>query len=106
MRTVIYDFDLEPITAIEIPLDVLEQLESQGIIRISVRKPGSTPEAEITLVCKKINWIDNRVRTIVITDCTELALALRPCWLPGQLSLVSEYSKTIEKLKNLLNRRK
>ena len=105
MRTVIYDFDLEPITAIEIPLDVLEQLESQGIIRIPVRKAGSTPEAEITLICKKIKWIDDRVRTIVITDCTELALALRPCWLPGQLSLVSEYSQTIEKLKSL-NRRK
>jgi hypothetical protein len=105
MRTVIYDLDLEPITAIEVPLDVLEQLESQGAVRIPVRGTAAMPNTEILLVCKKIRWIDDRVKTLVITDSVELALALKPCWLPGQLSMVNDYKKRIQLLEKL-NQRK
>ena len=39
MNVVLYTTDLEPITILDLPLWLMEQLEKQGAIRVAVLKP-------------------------------------------------------------------
>lgn len=106
MNVVLYTNDFEPITIIDLPLWLLEQLERQGSVRVAVRQPVKvSPSSEdfelppiVTIHCEKLRWRDGTVKPILITDDEELALRLRPTWLPGQRSTVQGYQKAIRHL--------
>ena len=107
MKTVLYSTDYEPITIIDLPLWLLEKLERDGGAKLAVQKPitleqlqspsipESVPHDILTLYCDKLRWRDGNLKAIVITPDEELALALRPEWLPGQLQAVNWYKRSL-----------
>jgi len=112
MNVVLYTPDLEPITILELPLWLLEQLEKQGAVRIAVLKPprwvqngeGVTfdmPET-VTVYAERLRWRDGTTKIILVTPDDELALTLKPEWLPGQRAAVQGYQKAIRHLTDQL----
>lgn len=108
MNVVLYTTDLEPITILELPLWLMEQLEKQGAVRIAVLKPPrlvdggeavtfDMPET-VTVYCERLRWRDNTTKLILITPDDELALTLKPEWLPGQRAAVQSYQRAIRHL--------
>ncbi len=108
MNVVLYTKDFEPITVLDLPLWLLEQMEKQGAIRVAVLRPPSfMPETEamkysvpevVTIYCEKLRWKDGTTKPILITLDDELALTLKPNWLPGQRQAVQGYQKAIKHL--------
>jgi hypothetical protein len=115
MRVVLYTRDFEPITVLEIPMWLLDQLEKQGTIKIAVaptlkslaetfsQEMPPMPEV-IDIYCRKLRWEDGTLKTILITNNDELALALRPEWLPGQQQAINWYHRTIHGLVDQLHK--
>ena len=112
MNVVLYTPDLEPITILELPFWLLEQLEKQGAVRIAVLKPprwvqngeGVTfdmPET-VTVYAERLRWRDGTTKIILVTPDDELALTLKPEWLPGQRAAVQGYQKAIRHLTDQL----
>lgn len=106
MRVVLYTKDFEPITVLDIPLWLLDQLEKQGAIKIAIAPTlQSVAEAlqqdipplpeTIDIYCRKLRWEDGTLKTILVTGDDVLALALRPEWLPGQQQAINWYQRTI-----------
>jgi hypothetical protein len=116
MRVVLYTDDFEPITVIDLPLWLLEQLERQGQVRVAVLRPpqvamntGNIPVGSVegllnvvTIYCEKLRWKDGTTKPILITYDEELALALRPDWLPGQTQAVQGYQVALRHLTDQL----
>lgn len=111
MNVVLYTTDFEPITVLELPVWLLEQIERKGGIGISVEKPREVIEQEIlqgtfnasenlivNVYCEKLRWRDDTLKTILVTPNDELALTLRPEWLPGQIASVNEFKAAIKDL--------
>lgn len=109
MNVVLYTIDLEPITILDLPLWLLEQLEKQGAIRVAVMRPPKwvneqtpvpdTPGLEtVTIYCERLRWRNNEIKHILVTPDEELALTLKPEWLPGQRATVQSYQTAIRHL--------
>lgn len=115
MNVVLYTNDFEPITVLDLPQWLLEQLERQGSVRVAVLKPvmlentkvpvGSVEGPQVvTIYCERLRWKDGSVKPVLVTDDEELALTLRPEWLPGQRQRVQSYQKAIRGLTDSLVR--
>ena len=116
MNVVLYTNDFEPITVLDLPQWLLEQLERQGAVRVAVLRPvqfgvdervpvGSVEGPEVvTIYCEKLRWKDGTVKPILVTDDDELALSLKPEWLPGQRQRVQSYQQAIRGLTDSLVR--
>lgn len=117
MNVVLYTQDFEPITVLDLPQWLLEQLEQQGAVRVAVMRPvqfgeltGSVPVGSVegpqvvTIYCERLRWKDGRIKPVLVTDDEELALTLRPEWLPGQRQRVQSYEKAIRTLTESLVR--
>jgi hypothetical protein len=97
---------------------LLDQLERQGVVRVAVPpRPEEMlkqieenvgifePKMDIVdIFCERLKWKDGSVKTILITPNEELALALRPDWLPGQQQAVNWYRNTIHALVDQLQK--
>lgn len=115
MRVVLYTRDLEPITIIEMPLWLLEQLERVGQVKVAVREPlqkilTAAPEElhqpeTLDIYCEKLRWRDGSVKPILVVNNDELALALKPEWLPGQVQAIKWYESAIKQLVGELEKR-
>lgn len=120
MRVVIYTEEMEPITIIDLPLDLLRM----GYERRYVRVPVPTP-VPISLNCNKaypkiddiqfyvvelqfdllvtIGKFGKRVESWIITTGDKVqALRLKPSWLPGQQAEINRYNETINVLTEAL----
>ena len=107
MNVVLYTTDFEPLTILDLPVDILEKIEVEGALKIIVAKPPkslsegtltlSMPET-ITIYCQKMRWLDSSIKTILFTEDEELALAIKPSWLSGQTANVQHYKNTIKHL--------
>ena len=116
MNIVLYTEDFEPITILDLPQWLLEQLEKQGAVRVAVLRPmqldktgtiavGSVEGNQVvTIYCEKLRWRDGTTKPILVTYDEELALTLRPEWLPGQRQAVQSYHKAIRQLTDNLIR--
>lgn len=112
MNVVIYTEDFEPITVIDLPVWLLEQMERQGAVRVAVMRPPQVAAAEptgdfemppiVTIYCEKLRWKDGTTKPILITYDEELAMSLRPEWLPGQRGAVNSYKQVIRGLTDQL----
>lgn len=115
MRVVLYTRDLEPITIIEMPLWLLEQLERAGQVKVAVREPIQkqllTDPSELKqpetldIYCEKLRWRDGTLKSILVVSNDELALALKPEWLPGQLQAIKWYESAISQLVDTLKQK-
>ena len=116
MNVVLYTNDFEPITVLDLPQWLLEQLERQGAVRVAVMRPvqfgagdgvavGSVEGPQVvTIYCERLRWTDGTVKPILVTDDEELALSLKPEWLPGQRQRVQSYQQAIRGLTDSLVR--
>ena len=117
MNVVLYTQDFEAITVLDLPLWLLDQLEKQGAVRVAVLRPvqfasqdNSVPVGSVegpqtvTIYCEKLRWRDGTLKTILVTNDEELALTLRPHWLPGQQATVQSYRKAVRRLTDQLVR--
>jgi hypothetical protein len=115
MQVVLYTTEFEPITILDLPVWLLDQMEKNGGARIAVTLPpgmidGDTidltnyqPEI-VTIFCEKLRWRDDTLKTILVTPNEELALSLRPDWLPGQRQAINHYKHVIRQLHEQLIR--
>ena len=87
MNVVLYTHELEPITILDLPVWLLEQLEKTGAVRIAVVEPPGWVHEEVpvvanptmrtvTIYCEKLRWHNNQTKTILVTPDEELALTL------------------------------
>jgi len=119
MNTVLYTQDFEPITVIDIPMWLLDEVERQGGARVTIAgASGSTstgrlsvqesqlvPEDKIiTIQLAKIRWWDGTLKPILIADNEQLVLQLKPEWLTGQRAHINFVDHTLQHLKQLLHR--
>lgn len=112
MNVVIYTEDFEPITVIDLPVWLLDQLERQGAVRVAIQDPPSLkpptepPEFQqpkiVEIYCEKLRWKDGTVKPILITYDEELALMMKPDWLPGQRGAVNSYKQVVRGLTDQL----
>jgi hypothetical protein len=109
MNVVLYTNDFEPITVLDLPIWLLEQMEKVGYVRVAVQEPLTSilekPPEELSefvqpkvvnIRCEKLRWRDGTSKPILITPDEELALMLKPEWLPGQRAAVNSYKSTIK----------
>ena len=115
MNVVLYTNDFEPITVLDLPVWLLEQMEKVGYVRVAVQEPltnvlAKAPEdlgeflqpKVVTIRCEKLRWRDGTLKPILITPDEELALMLKPEWLPGQRAAVTSYKNTVKFLTDQL----
>jgi hypothetical protein len=117
MNVVLYTKDFEPITVLDLPTWLLDQLEKVGAIRVAVQdpvkidirkdeawsEPMMVPQLKIvTIYCERLRWKDGTTKPVLITHDEELALTLKPEWLPGQRQRVQSYEKAIRTLTETL----
>lgn len=117
MNVVLYTDDFEAITILDLPLWLLEQMEKVGFVRVAVQEPVTQTQLDnlpdpsnlaqlnvVTIRCEKLRWKDGSTKTILVTPDEELALMLRPEWLPGQRASVYSMKQTIQSLTQQLVR--
>lgn len=95
MNTIIYSRDFEPITAVDLPRDVLDSAEQKGGIMLALKNQTDPPEL-IFVDCHKIDWVDGTKKSVLVTGQEELALLLKPDWLVGQRAVVKAYERTVK----------
>jgi hypothetical protein len=103
MNTIIYSYDFEAITAIELPLAVIESAEKNGGIMLALKKEDN-PNPFIKVECHKIIWADGTLKSVFITKDEELALLLKPDWLVGQKGVIGAYQRTLKILTDKLKK--
>lgn len=103
MNIIIYTEDFEPITVIDLPLEVLDTAEKKGGIMLAL-KHRDNQTSLIQVDCHKLKWIDGSTKIIFVTKEEELALLLCPEWLVGQKAVVGTYERSIKILTNKLTK--
>lgn len=103
MNTIIYSYDFEPITAIELPLAIIESAEQKGGIMLALKRQDAEPGL-IKVDCHKIIWADGTLRSVLMTKDEELALLLKPDWLVGQKAVIGAYQRTLKILTDKLKK--
>lgn len=109
MNIVLYTRDFEAITIIDVPMWAIDRMGTRDRIRIPIQSAPpnysvdhSSPVvwqfmyAEIYM--ERMKWIDGSMKNIFITDSDELALLLKPAWLPGQQGEINKMVKTQQML--------
>jgi hypothetical protein len=109
MNVILYTRDFEPITSIDLPMQVIEAGERDGIIGLSLKIPADSETTLrlpklIRVECHKIKWFDGTTKSIFITDEEEDALRLKPEWLVGQRAVVRAYQRTLKILTDKLKK--
>lgn len=96
MNVVIYTLDLEPITVVDLPMWMLDHIERNGAVKVAVKRPITADFVErvavgtvegpecVTIQQARLRWPDGSIKSILVTKDEELALTLKPEWLPGQ----------------------
>lgn len=106
MNTIIYSQDFEPITAIDLPVEVLDSAEQKGGILLALKGNEARPPALIRVDCVKIPWVDGTQKPVMIAHQEELALLLKPDWLVGQRIVIRAYEQTLKILTDKIKRMK
>ena len=112
MNIVLYSHDFEPITVLNLPMWLLDKIETEGYVKVAVPKrldikniaesaASGRPIEElydtITIIGTRLYWRDGTPRTVYTTTAKdeELALILKPECLPGQRMQIKNYQEGI-----------
>lgn len=111
MNVIIYTRDFEPITAIDLPIDLLKRAEQDGRIGLALKiPPGSDGTLSLPKIiqvdCFKVKWIDGSYKPVLVTLEEEDALRLKPEWLVGQRAVIKVYDRTLKILTDKLRKMK
>lgn len=109
MNVIIYARDFEPITSIDLPVDLLKRAEQDGRIGLAIKTPPNsdgtlTLPKIIPVECFKIKWIDGSYKPVLVTEHEEDALRLKPEWLVGQRAVIKVYDRTLKILSNKIKK--
>lgn len=116
MNVVLYTMDFEPITVIDLPMWMLDHIEKTGGCKVAIKRPVTTDFIEriaigtvegsesVTIRQARLRWMDGSIKTILVTEDDELALTLKPEWLPGQRLQVQNMEAAIGFLGKALKR--
>ncbi len=113
MNVVLYTRDMEPITVIDLPMWALEAGDRCGMVALQVIPPVSLkpldPGVPIPMLETRAVWLEfHRIRLrdsqswIVTVNDDELALTLKPSWLPGQRAKINQYEDSTRRLSAML----
>jgi hypothetical protein len=107
MNVVVYSKDMEPITVLDLPLEVLDKAASSGKVTIKVRGTRGYNSSHYgdrlcVLEYKELRAWDGGVVNVLITEHEETALIAKPGWLPGQRGQLNHY---LNRIKTLLGQR-
>jgi len=100
VNVIIYTTDFEPITVIDLPRTVLDKVEQQGGIKLALGHDAETSPVCV-LVLLKVRWPNGEEKPILVTKDEEIALLLKPEWLPGQRGV---YNLLYNHIKHLTKR--
>lgn len=102
MRAVLYAYDLEPITIIEVPLNAVEYLKKHGIVRIHVptipnvtiplSEPVQTEFKMVTIRAERL-VVHDMESMMLFTHDEETALQMKATFLPGQLGAIQDMQR-------------
>ena len=110
MNIVLYSRLFELITVIDLPVDAINKAKIDGSVKIPIKKPSNTAlvsgnmeyvdksSSQLTISSAVVSWIDGIPRQVLIVDNDELALMLKPSWLPGQRAAINDMSSVISTL--------
>jgi hypothetical protein len=104
MNTIIYSRDFEPITVVDLPMDVLDSAEQKGGIMLALRNGEEAARGLIHVNCYKMPWIDGSLKPVLVAHEEELAMLLKPDWLVGQRAVVGAYQRTVKILSDKLKK--
>jgi hypothetical protein len=103
MNVVLYTKHFEPITAIDLPLWLLDDMERKGGAKLALPARGDEDSVTTcTLLLKNVRWLDGTIKPIIIALDEEVALMLKPDWLPGQRATTNLYQECIRGLSKRL----
>lgn len=96
MRAVLYAYDLEPITIIEVPHGAMYYLRKHGIVRLHVPSNLTAPvDCEfkvVTIRAEKFVFGDQET-LMLFTHDEETALQMKATFLPGQLGAIQDLQR-------------
>jgi hypothetical protein len=107
MNVILYTTDFEPITVIDLPMWMLDHLERYGGVKVAIKRPITADFVEkvavgtiegpecVTIRQARLRWPDGSAKTILVTEDEELALTLKPEWLPGQRLQIQNHEAAI-----------
>ena len=116
MNVVLYTIDFEPITVVDLPMWMLDHIDKYGGCMVSVKRPinnnfieqvavGTVEGPEcITIRQVRLKWHDGSIKIILVTEDEELALSLKPEWLPGQRLQLQNYQEAVNFLSKALKK--
>lgn len=113
MNVVIYTQDMEPITIIDLPLAAIQFGLKRQFLMLPVPIPfqmiqdggARIDDLVIRTVALEFNELrmpNGQTSWIVVTQDEEVALMLRPAWLPGQRGAINDYEGVIRRLRDAL----
>jgi hypothetical protein len=105
LNIVLYTRDFEAITIIDVPMWAIDRMRTRDSIRIPIQSaplnysvdhsiPVELQFMYAEIYMERMKWIDGSMKSIFITDSDELALLLKPAWLPGQQGEINKMVKT------------
>lgn len=100
MKIVVYNTELEPVTVIDVPLDAYNSMNELGGLKVPVLDSNGVEHLCVIYVAY---GLDGRPLHYV-TDNEELALLLRPSWLPGQQDALNAYRQGIQLMRRQLSK--
>lgn len=83
MIQIIYSNNFEPITAVDLPLEVIDAARQHGTVKLKLSFPDEVKFVNLT---HKLVKLENRYYDVLTTSDETLALILLPELLPGQRS--------------------
>lgn len=103
MRAVLYAYDLEPITIIDVPLSDIDHLRKHSIVRIHVptyprvmpsnlAAPVDCEFKMVTIRAEKFVFGDQETMMLFTHD-EETALQMKAAFLPGQLGAIQDLQR-------------
>ena len=106
MICVLYSKNLEPITVLKIPVEVQEDIQRKGLGKVPVLPPQGSNSQDTRYM-----WITpvrilmrGEQQVFFCTEDEELALTIKPEFLPGQLPMVQHMQTIIYQQQRTLKR--
>lgn len=105
MNVVIYSEDLEPITVLDLPMEVLDRAASKGQVQLRVKARNTRYGEDQVCVLNYTELLarDGQFVSVLTTENETAAMLAKPGWLPGQRGQLNFY---LNKIKNLLGQRR
>jgi hypothetical protein len=99
VNVVVYSDDMEPITVLDLPLEVLDKAAADGSVSLKIRgKSTRFGDQVCVLKYREVLTWDGQLCSVLITEQEAAVMLAKPGWLPGQRGQLNYY---LNRIKNL-----